>query len=126
MGEAYGRLFAVHGSGGTAKVIFWPYPSGSEDTLSAYWYYRRPAALATPNDVADVDPLWWGELIQRAIDYQVSIRYEGCVAGDAEKCYRRLLEAFTRFSMNDKGPMNPAGPLAGYRSHGPLDPRLSG
>ncbi len=126
LGEAYGRFFAVHGSGGAAKLIMWPYPSSSEDVLLPYWYYRRPAALATANDIADVDPLWWGELLQRAIDYQVAIRYEGCVAGDAEKTYKRLIEAFTRFSINDKGPMNPTGPLGSYRAHGPLDPRLTG
>ncbi len=126
LGEAYPRMVAVHGSGGTAKLLMWPYPSGSEDKLLPYWYYRRPAALATGSDVADVDPLWWGELLQRAIDYQAAIRYEGCVAGNAEQCQKRLLECFARFSMNDKGPMNPTGPMGSYRSHGPLDPRLTG
>lgn len=125
-GDSYQRMFAVHGSGGTAKLLLWPYPSQAEDALMPYWYYRRPAALATANDVADIDPLWWGELMQRSIDYQVAIRYEGCVAGDAEKCMKRLFECFQRFAVNDKGPMNPSGPMGTYRSHGPLDPRLSG
>lgn len=125
IGEAYPRLWAIHGSGGIAKIIMWPYPSGSEDTQLAYWYYRRPAALSAAGDTADVDPLWQ-ELLHRAIDYQVAIRYEGCVAGDAERCYKRLIECFSRFSMNDKGPMNPAGPLSSYRHSGPLDPRLTG
>lgn len=125
-GQEYPSMFAVHGSGGAAKLIVWPYPSKSEDVLLPYWYYRRPAAMTAANDVADVDPLWWGELLQRSIDYQVAVRYEGCVAGDAEKCYKRLQEAFGRFAMNDKGPANPTGPLGAYRSSGPLDPRLTG
>jgi voltage-gated potassium channel Kch len=126
LGEAYPRMAAVHGSGNSAKLIVWPYPSGSEDVLCGYWYYRRPAALSSGADTADVDPLWWGELLQRAIDYQVAVRYEGCVAGDPEKCLRRLMESFQRYSLNDKGPMNPTGPLGTFRSHGPLDPRLTG
>lgn len=125
LGQSYGRMFAVHGSGGTSKIIFWPYPSGSEDVLLPYWYYRRAAAMSVGSDVADVDPLWL-ELLQRAIDYQVAIRYDGCVAGTAEVCFKRLHECFARFAMNDKGPMNPTGPLAGYRMSGPLNPRLTG
>ncbi len=126
IGEDYQRMFAVHASGNSAKLLLWPYPSDSEDRQMGYWYYRRPAALASANDTADVDALWWGELLQRSIDYQVAIRYESCVAGDPEKCLKRLMESFQRFSINDKGPMNPGGPLGTYRSRGPLDPRLTG
>jgi hypothetical protein len=126
IGENAPRMYAVHASGNSAKLLLWPYFSGSEDTLLPYWYYRRPAALATANDTADVDPLWWGELLQRSIDYQVALRYESCVSGDPEKCLKRLMESFARFSMNDKGPMNPTGPLGSWRSRGPVDPRLTG
>lgn len=125
LGEAYPRLWAVHGSGATAKLIMWPYPSSSEDVQCAYWYYRKPAALAAANDNADVDPLWQ-ELLHRAIDYQVAIRYESGVAGSADVCYKRLQECFQRFSANDKAPLNPTGPMGSFRSHGPLDPRLTG
>ncbi len=125
LGQSYGRMFATHGAGGTAKILFWPYPSSTEDLNLPYWYYRRPVAMTTEVDVADCDPLWL-ELLQRSIDYQVAIRYDGCVAGTAEACFKRLQESFARFAMNDKGPMNPTGPLAGYRMSGPLTPRLTG
>jgi hypothetical protein len=125
MGQGYPTMWAVHASGGTAKLLLWPYPSSSEDVLCAYWYYRRPAAMDDASDTADVDPLWL-ELIHRSIDYQVAVRYEGCVAGDPEKCRGRLMECFARMSSNDKGPMNPGGPLGGQRLNGPLNPRLTG
>ncbi len=125
LGQAYPTMWAVHASGGTAKLLVWPYPSSSEDVLCGYWYYRRPAALAVAGDTADVDPLWL-ELIHRSIDYQVAVRYESCVAGDPEKCRARLLECFARMSVNDKGPMNAGGPLGSQRLNGPLNPRLSG
>ena len=48
------------------------------------------------------------------------------VTRTAEVCFKRLHECFARFAMNDKGPMNPTGPLAGYRMSGPLNPRLTG
>ncbi len=119
--QTYPGKWAVHGSGGTAKVIGWPHPS--TDNLWAFWYYRKPAALANANDTADVDNLHL-ELLHRAIDYQVAIRFESCVAGDAEKCAARMFEAFKRAASNDKGPMNPSGPLNSYRSSVPADPRL--
>jgi hypothetical protein len=125
LGEAYPRMYAVHASGSSAKLLLWPYPSGSEDVQLAYWYYRRPAALVSASDTADVDPLWL-ELLHRSMDYQVAVRFESCVAGDPEKCFKRLMECFARFSPNDKGPMNPGGPLGGFRLTGPLDPRLTG
>ncbi len=109
-GEKYPSQFAVHGSGGTSKLLIAPYPSGSEDVQLAFWYYRKPALLASAGDTADVDPLHL-ELFQRAIDYQIAIRYETCVAGPPEVCMSRLRECFTRFAHNDKAPMNPSGPL---------------
>lgn len=111
-GMKYPAMWAVHGSGGTSKLITHPFPSASEDVQLAFWYYRKPAAMTTGSDTADVDPLHL-ELFQRSIDYQIAIRYETCVAGDPEKCMKRLIEAFGRFSQNDKAPMNPNGPLGG-------------
>lgn len=122
-GQTYPGKWAIHGSGGTAKILGWPYPT--VDNLWAFWYYRKPAELVSSGDTADVDPLHL-ELLHRSIDYQVAIRYESCVAGTAEKCEVRLKEAFTRASANDKGPMNPSGPLGQYRTNQPYDPRLTG
>lgn len=124
-GQAYPSMWGVHGSGGTAKLLMWPYPNGSEDVLCAYWYYRKPAALASAGDTADVDPLWQ-ELLHRSIDYQISPRYEAGVAGRSDPVYKQLMECFARAAANDKGPLNPTGPLGSYRATGPLQPRLTG
>lgn len=110
-GLKYPSMFAVHGSGGTSKLLIAPYPSGSSDEQLAFWYYRKPALLSTGSDTADVDPLHL-ELFQRSIDYQVAIRYESCVAGSPETCMSRLTECFKRFAHNDKAPMNNQGPLS--------------
>lgn len=108
-GEKYPSLYAVHGSGNTAKIIFFPFPSSSEDVQLAFWYYRKPALMTAGSDTADMDVLHL-ELAQRAIDYQVAIRYETAVAGNPEVCMKRLQEAFARFAQNDKSPLNPSGP----------------
>jgi voltage-gated potassium channel Kch len=124
-GQAYPSQWATHGSGGTAKLIVWPYPSSSEDVLCAYWYYRMPALLVSAGDTVDCDPLWI-ELLHRSIDYQIAPRYEAGVAGRSDPVYKQLMECFDRFAINDKGPLNPTGPLGSYRATGPLQPRLTG
>lgn len=125
IGETYPRIVGVHGSGATAKLLMWPYPSPSEDTECGFWYYRKPAALVSAGDIADVDPLWI-ELLHRSIDYQLAPRYESGVAGRSDPCYKQLMECFARFAANDKGPMNPTGPMGSWKNTGPLDPRLRG
>ncbi len=124
-GQAYPSMWATHGSGGTAKILMWPYPSGSEDVLCAYWYYRKPALLVSAGDTVDCDPLWL-ELLHRAIDYQIAPRYEAGVAGRSDPVYKQLMECFARFSANDKAPMTAGGPMGSYRASGPLQPRLTG
>lgn len=127
-GQQYPSMFAVHASGNSAKLILYPYPSSSEDILLPYWYYRKPAILVAGNDTVDMDPLHL-ELAQRSIDYQVAMRFESCVAGTPEVCFKRLMECFQRYSTNDKGPMNPVGPMGSWRSQYPPDyrtPHLSG
>lgn len=119
-GQTYPSMFAVHGSGNSAKLIVYPYPSGSEDVLCAYWYYRKPAILSSGSDTVDMDVLHL-ELVHRAIDYQIAIRYESGVAGAPEICYKRLMECFNRFASNDKGPVNPVGPLGSW---GAVTPRM--
>jgi hypothetical protein len=121
-GQKYPGCWCVHGTGDSDKIMMHPWPNTSNQL--PFWYYRKPAAMTTGADIADVDPLH-RELLERSIDYQVALRFETCVAGDPEKCLRRLLESFRRFSTNDKAPLNPAGPLASYRLTGPLDPRLT-
>lgn len=119
-GLSYPSMWAVLGSGNVDKIILYPYPSAANQL--PFWYYRKPAALVNGSDTADVDSLHL-ELLQRAIDYQIAIRYETCVAGNPEQCLKRLREAFDRFSTNDKAPVNPTGPLGGRRQQ--IYPRLT-
>ncbi len=120
-GEAYPSMWCTHGSGNSDKLMLFPYPTTSAQL--PFWYYRKPALLTSGGDTADVDALHL-ELIQRSIDYQIAIRYETCVAGDPEKCMRRLLEAMSRFASNDKAPVNPSGPGGGGGGTGRM--RLTG
>jgi hypothetical protein len=108
--QKYPSLWCVHGSGNSDKLMLFPYPNASGQL--PFWYFRKPALLTAGGDTADVDVLHL-ELVQRSIDYQIAIRYESCVAGDPERCMRRLLEAFQRFANNDKSPVNPTGPTGG-------------
>jgi hypothetical protein len=127
-GQQYPSMFAVHASGNSAKLLLYPYPSASEDILLPYWYYRKPATLSAGNDTVDMDPLHL-ELAQRSIDYQIAMRSESCVAGTPEVCFKRLMECFQRYATNDKGPMNPVGPMGSWRAQYPPDyrtPHLSG
>ncbi len=106
--QSYPYMWCVHGSGNSDKLMLFPWPSASNQL--PFWYYRKPALLTSGGDTADFDTLHL-ELLQRSIDYQIAIRYETCVAGDPEKCMRRLLEALSRFANNDKSPTNPTGPM---------------
>ncbi len=108
IGEAYPHWFAIHGSGGTTKVIFYPYPNADE--LLPYWYYRRPATLVSGPDAVDC-PATFLELLQRAVDYQLAMRFEACIAGNRSECQKALMECFRRMASNDQGPINPGGPL---------------
>jgi hypothetical protein len=124
-GQNFPSMFAVHGSGGTAKLLLFPYPNPSEDMLLPFWYYRKPALLVSAGDTADVDPLWT-ELLHRSIDYQIAPRYEAGVAGRSDPVYKQLMECFARAAANDKGPLNPTGPMGANRAAGPIRPRLTG
>lgn len=108
--QKYPAMWCVQGSGNSDKLMLFPYPNVSNQL--PFWYFRKPAALVSGGDTADVDALHL-ELIQRSIDYQIAIRYESCVAGSPETCMRRLLECFHRMASNDKAPTNPTGPGGG-------------
>lgn len=73
------------------RLMLYPYPNKSTELL--YTYYRRPANLVSGADIADVDPALL-ELVYRAIDVQVAIRYGSYQGGDraaAEDAYNKAL-----------------------------------
>lgn len=83
-------------AGGKIKV--WPYPS--TDLLINYSYYQRPADLVSSSDEANWDPSQL-LLLRMAINYQLALRYEDCVAGDPKRC----MEAYEKQLIKSR-PMN--------------------
>jgi len=92
-------IFAIAGN----KIRLWPYPNA--DVLINYSYYKKPAALTSGSDEADWDPMHV-LLLRRAIDYQCSLRYEDCVAGDARKTEEAYERALARAKPMTKNPMH--------------------
>jgi hypothetical protein len=75
------------------RLMLYPYPNISTELL--YTYYKRPAKLTSASDIVDWDPAQT-EVVRRAIDLQVAIRYgsfQGGTKADAIGAYK---EALTR------------------------------
>jgi len=112
-GQKYPSCWAIHGSGASDKILLYPYPS--DPNHLAFWYYRKPAALTASVDEGDWDPQHIN-LLRRAIDYQMAIRYETCVAGNPEVCYSRYQVALSKATSNDKTAVRQTSPLSGFGS----------
>lgn len=93
--QSFPACFAVFSN----KVAVWPYPD--LDREYPIIYYRMPATLVNTTDVADWDPLHL-EVLQRAIDYQLAIRFGDVVAGTAEACEKRFTTSNARAIDYDK------------------------
>jgi len=86
---------AVHNS----SLVVWPAPS-----VARNWpciYYRKPASLVNNSDELDFDPLHV-DLIQRAIDYQLAIRFGPVEHGDVKTCFESYMRILTECINNDK------------------------
>lgn len=94
------------------NLIAWP--MSNVDKTAVYLYWRRPVALTTSTDLADIDEKYL-ELLNRAIDFQIAARGD-CVAGDRPTCLNAFKEALGRVAPNDTGPSSPetAPPAYGY------------
>lgn len=75
------------------RLMLYPYPNKSTELL--YTYYRRPAALVGSADIADWDPAQI-ELLYRAIDLQVAVRYGSYQGGSREDAMGAYKEALSR------------------------------
>jgi len=60
------------------KLFVWPAPSAN--AMITYGYYGQPADLVNGNDTADIDSNIF-DLLYRAIDYQVALKYGRTSAG---------------------------------------------
>jgi hypothetical protein len=94
------------------QLLVWPYPSQSRNW--AIIYYRRPATLVNNSDVADWDPLNL-EVLQRAIDVQLAIRFGPVMHGDVDQCEKDYRSALNKAIANDKENANRPGMGRGVR-----------
>jgi len=88
-------LHAVHNS----NLVIWPSPS-----IARNWpciYYRKPAILVNNTDELDFDPLHL-DLVQRAIDYQLAVRFGPVEHGTAKECYEDYNKILNMCINNDK------------------------
>ncbi len=88
-------LFAIQNN----QIVLWPAPSTTRNW--PIFYYRRPAQLINGTDEADWDPLQL-TVLQRAIDYQMAIRFTTVLAGTVKECYDAYQKALNLALNNDK------------------------
>lgn len=88
-------LFAIQ----NGKIIVWPAPSTTRNWPCIY--YRLPATLVNDTDEADWDPLQI-EVLQRAIDYQLAVRFGPIMHGDADTCLKHYEKALNLAVNNDR------------------------
>lgn len=81
------------------SLAVWPYPTS--DLLVSYTYWARPATLATANDTADWDPAHI-EVLHRAIDYQIAVRFGGFAGGSADDAFKRWEIALAEAVANNR------------------------
>ena len=90
------------------------WPLQNKDITAVYLYWRKPVALTTSTDLADIDERYI-ELLRRAIDFQIAARAD-CVAGDRVNCLQAFKETLGRVAPNDTGLASPetAPPSMGF------------
>lgn len=88
-------LFAIQNN----QIVLWPAPSTTRNWPIVY--YRRPAQLVNNTDEADWDPLQL-TVLQRAIDYQMAIRFGTVLAGNVQDCYASYQKALNLAINNDR------------------------
>ena len=88
-------LFAIQNN----QIVLWPAPSTTRNWPIVY--YRRPAQLVNNTDEADWDPLQL-TVLQRAIDYQMAIRFTTVLAGTVKDCYEAYQKALNLAINNDR------------------------
>ena len=81
------------------NLVLYPFPS--TNTLVQYSYFRKPAELVSPSDVADWDPAH-NELLRRAIDMQICVRYGTYSGGDANAAMGRYQAALAGSTPNTR------------------------
>ena len=110
-------LYAIQNN----QIVLWPAPSTTRNWPISY--YRRPAQLVNNTDEADWDPLQL-TVLQRAIDYQMAIRFTTVLAGTVKDCYEAYMKALQLALNNDRENAQRAGTGRGGRNATIADMRL--
>lgn len=107
--QQYPGCFAIS----NGNLVLWPYPS--DNSTLAYSYYAKPTALTGTGSGSLDWPVAKLQLLHRAYDYHLALRFGDTVVGDAKKCYEmyqiRLASATkTDQNMNDMPGMMDSDP----------------
>jgi hypothetical protein len=103
-GQKFSSCWTIH----HGQLLLYPYPT--EATELSYTYYAKPAALTSGADLADWDPAHV-EVLRRAIDYQVAVRYGSCAGGDKNASMASYKEALARAAGSERDPTSVAGAM---------------
>lgn len=115
--QKFDEAYAIHKD----RLVLWPYPS--QNINIQVFYLGMPAALVNTTDTADWDVNLL-ELLQRAIDYQLAIRFGNTVSGDVSATYTRYEACLAKAANADRSPLRAGRPL-GVMSRGEYpQPRL--
>jgi hypothetical protein len=91
------------------KLVLWPPPSVT--TVVHYEYRAKPDKLVEDSDVADWDPNH-EDLLHRAIDYQVALRYGDDAAGKSmREALSAMVEDLAYTTANETRPKNRNSPF---------------
>lgn len=89
-----------------AQGKLWVWPAPLEQDLTTYSYYGYPTDLVNGSDVVDIEPNMY-DLIYRAIDYQVSLKYGRTAAGaNIDTTQKALDSCFENATQSDRSNRN--------------------
>ena len=89
VGAKFPGIHAIHNS----KLILAPWPNA--DKLYPAIYRKKPATLVSDSDAADWDSQHL-EVLERAIDFQLTRRFQSVLPGDAKTCKAAYIDALNR------------------------------
>jgi hypothetical protein len=115
--QKFDEAYAIHRD----RIVLWPYPS--QNINMQVFYLGMPTTLVNTSDTADWDPLHL-EVLQRAIDYQLALRWGQTVSGDAGACYSRYGAALAKAMPADRSPLRTGHPLTSLSRDNYPQPRL--
>lgn len=105
------------------SLLIYPYPTTNETVSYTYW--RRPATLVTGSDVADWDPAHV-DLLHRAIDYQIAIRFSGFAGGTIEDAQRGWQKTLAEAAANDRSASSTPGIMSSLSNDSAIWMRTTG